>query len=173
LRPRGAFVYVVIMGVQNTKADKSKSVVPSLRQNNRTGVYARSPKATRLRDNQVRFYVRKLRSQCPWLQKQDSFLVIQFCRLQLLSDRVYSALRESELINGKGESKRLLQDFRRLALGCAQIAAQLGLSPASRMAIKASSTNAALDLVGQFAADEARERKQIEQTRSSADEAQD
>ena len=47
----------------------------------------------------------------------------------------------------------MLSDYRQLVLAQTAVARELGLSPAARMAIKANSTNAALDLVGEFARD--------------------
>jgi len=82
----------------------------------------------------------------------------RFCELELLASRAYRALRESELTNKEGESKRLLDDYRRLVALQIVVARELGLSPAARMAIKASSTTAALDLVGQLAANQQSER---------------
>jgi hypothetical protein len=119
----------------------------------RTGNYASSPVARQLRDGQVRNIVRRLRMLCPWIEASDIHLTRRFCELELLSSRAYQALRNGELLNDKGESRRLLSDYRQLVMAQTAVARELGLSPAARMAIKANSTSAALDLVGEFAKD--------------------
>jgi hypothetical protein len=158
LRARGAFDYDVAVEMQNAKADKSKSFVPSLKKNSRTGLYSRSPTARRLRDNQVNYHLRKMRALCPWLERSDIYVARRFAELELLASRAYAELRARTLANDEGRSRRLLDDYRRLVALSIVAARELGLSPAARMAIKANSANAALDLVGQFAADEARSR---------------
>ncbi len=110
--------------------------------NAKTNLYARSKKAIRRRDLQTRYFVNKLLAVAPWIEAQDRMLLRRFVQLATLGDRVYAAMRDSEIINGRGESKRLLQDFRRLALAEASIGAQLGLSPQSRVGLRDSRADA-------------------------------
>lgn len=138
-----------------------------------TGIYAVSKKSRRLRDAQTRYVMRKVRILCPFIRPEDIWIARRFAELEYLASRCYAALRDSEIVNGKGESKRLLTDYRRLVQTQLALANALGLSPAARMAIKASSTTAALDLVGQLAADEARSRVAIEAKPAKADESGD
>jgi hypothetical protein len=112
----------------------------------RTGLYAKSTKALRLRDNVIRWHMRKLRELCPWLLRSDSYLVRRFCELEFLASRAYQALRVSELTNKDGQSKRLLDDYRKLVQVQASLAMQLGLSPAARRMIKEDPTNPAIDI---------------------------
>jgi hypothetical protein len=153
---------IEIVGTQITKAERSVSCIPSLRQNDRTGIYASSKNSRKLRDAQTRYVMRKVRTLCPFIRPEDIWIARRFAELEYLASRCYAALRDSEIVNGKGESKRLLTDYRRLVQTQLSLANSLGLSPAARMAIKANSANAALDLVGQFAADAQSERRQIE-----------
>jgi len=55
------------------------------------------------------------------------------------------------LLNAEGEPRRLLTDFRQLRQVQLSYERELGMTPAARMAIKASGTRAALDLVAMMA----------------------
>ncbi len=83
-------------------------------------------------------------------------------QLEILCSRAYAALRERELVNPKGDSRRLLDDYRRLVSVQVVVSRELGLTPAARLAIKQSSKDAPVDLVGEFARDASDERRQIE-----------
>jgi len=161
------------VGTQNSKTKKSVSLVPSLKKNSRTGIYSRSPAARRLRDNQVNYHLRKMRALCPLLERADIYVARRFAECELLASRAYQALRENAITNDRGEVRRLLDDYRKLAQLQVLIARELGLTPAARQVLKANSANAALDLVGQFAADEARSRVAIEAKPAKADESGD
>jgi len=89
----------------------------------------------------------KLIATAPWIERQDAMLLRRFVQLEMLGDRVYSALRDGEIVTGQGESKRLLQDFRRLVATQASLAAQLGLSPVARRALRDDPSNpSAIDI---------------------------
>lgn len=60
------------------------------------------------------------------------------------------ALRLNGPTNSEGESRRLLEDYRRPVQTQAMLARELGLSPAARLSIKATSTHVALDVVGRM-----------------------
>jgi hypothetical protein len=77
--------------------------------------------------------------------------------MEILSEQVFAALQIMGPINGKGEGRRLLHDFRQLRLAQHTIASSLGMTPASRQAIRASSANVALDLVARMACSEGAE----------------
>ncbi len=154
------------------KTGKSKQLVVARTPKPQSGIYARSPQRMKLRDGRVRFVMRKLREFCDFLKPEDAYIARRFAELEVLCSRAYAALKASELTNDKGESRRLLTDYRRLVQTQLALGNALGLTPAARMQIKASCTTAALDLVGQFAADEARERKAIGEAKR-ADEAED
>ena len=109
--------------------------------NAKTTLYARSKKTIRRRDLQCRYYMNRLIATAPWIERQDAMLLRRFVQLEMLGDRVYSALRDGEIVTGRGESKRLLQDFRRLVATQASLAAQLGLSPVARRALKDDASN--------------------------------
>jgi len=125
----------------------------------KSGIYARSPKARRLRDNQVNYYMRKMRGLCPWLERSDIHVMRRFAELELLASAAYAQLRARPVADDEGRSRRLLDDYRRLVALQVVVARELGLSPAARQAIRASSTSAPLDLVGQLAANQQSESK--------------
>jgi len=137
--------------------------------NAKTGIYARSPKARKLRDAQTRYVMRKVRMLCPVIKPEDIWMLRRFAELEYLASRCYAALRDSEIVNGRGESKRLLTDYRRLVQTQHSLANSLGLSPAARMAIKVGGLPED-DIVAAFARDEMAERKQIESKRGKKDE---
>src|ERR1017187_5074513 len=120
-----------------------------------TGLYTRSKngarprsyaKKVRIRDREVARYIRDLKTNAPWIQPQDEWLLRRYVQLEMLSDRVYFALRESEIINGEGESKRLLTDWRRLVLAQASLGAMLGLNPVARRAARDGASSDAIDI---------------------------
>ena len=63
------------------------------------------------------------------------------------------ALRKKGVLSVEGEgSARLISDYRQLRQAQTALTRELGLSPASRQAIRAHGTSAALDLAGLLAA---------------------
>jgi hypothetical protein len=58
----------------------------------------------------------------------------------------HQVLRTIGIINGKGDPRRLQSDFRQLRQAQLAYARELGMTPAARMAIKATGTHAAPDL---------------------------
>ena len=64
---------------------------------------------------------------------------------------IFAALTKLGLLNGKAEARQLVDQHRRIKLAQLAYARELGLSPASRMAIKATGTRAAFDLPGSMA----------------------
>lgn len=112
-----------------------------------TGAYARSNKMKRQRDLQVTYYVRRLAKLAPWIELQDRMLVRRFAQLELLIDRVYAAIRDSDnILLPDGGAKRLVHDFRKLVQAQASIGAQLGLSPVSRRMVRDSGSLETIDI---------------------------
>jgi hypothetical protein len=66
-----------------------------------TGLYVRAQPGLKLRDKKVERLARKMRGVMPWLEPSDT-------------NRVYAELRNSGVINGEGEARRLLDDYRKL-----------------------------------------------------------
>jgi hypothetical protein len=73
----------------------------------------------------------------PWLKPEDTPLCRSWAQFEFLGDQVYAGLRADGVLNGQGESRRLLDDFRRLRLAQATLAAELGMSPGARTRLKA------------------------------------
>jgi hypothetical protein len=95
--------------------------------------------------------LQKLRVVAPWIEASDIPIARRWCELEFLIARVYAELRTTGPVNGKGEGKRLVHDYRLLVQTQSMLASQLGLSPAARMTIKANGTRAALDLAAAMA----------------------
>jgi len=84
----------------------------------------------------------------PWLQASDLPTARAWARLELIIDTVYAILHTIGPMNGQAEPRRLLGEWRQLQQAQLAYARELGMTPAARMAIKASGTSAALDLAG-------------------------
>jgi len=111
-----------------------------------TGLYVRASAGLRLRDKKVERLARKVRDALPWLEPADFPAVRTWAEMEYLAGQVYAALRAGSVINVKGEARRLLHDYRQMRIAQASIAASLGMTPASRMALKATGTRTAFDL---------------------------
>jgi len=120
----------------------------------KTSLYVRAAPSLKLRDRKVSRLVRRMFSLMPWLEPQDTPLCRSWAELQVVGDQVYAGLRSQGVLTGQGEMRRLADDFRKLRLAQATLAAALGMSPASRMAIKADSTRGALDIAAEMAVPE-------------------
>jgi hypothetical protein len=92
-----------------------------------------------------------MRAAMHWLEPSDLPTCRAWAELEFLAGQVYAVLRTLGVVNPKGEGRRLLDDYRKLRQTQAVYARELGMTPAARMAIKASGTRAALDLAGAMA----------------------
>jgi len=137
------------MSASSTKALPGPATGPHAR----TGLYVRGGNGIKLRDLKVRRLLRKLRGACPWIEPSDMPLARRWCELEVLCSIAYAALRDEGPMNEKGDGRRLLDDYRKLALAQASIGRELGLSPAARQALKASRDNGAFDLAAQIVED--------------------
>jgi hypothetical protein len=116
-----------------------------------TGYYVKSPNGLKLRDRSVQRIVAKMRELCPWIETPDLPLLRRWAELELHASRIHAFLKIIGEVNSAGDPRRLVNELRMLAQAQASLGAQLGLSPASRMAIKADGTRAAFDLPGSMA----------------------
>jgi len=108
----------------------------------KTGLYIRAAPSIKLRDRKVSRLVRKMFALMPWLKPEDTPLCRSWAQFEVLGDQVYAGLRADGVLNGQGESRRLLDDFRRLRLAQATLAAELGMSPGARTAAQGCRRNA-------------------------------
>lgn len=115
-----------------------------------SGLYVKAQNGLRLRDQRVRRLVRKMRVAMPWLEDVDIPAARAWAQLEVLADQVYAWLRVGNVVNNQGEGKTLLDDFRKLRQAQLTYARELGMTPTARMALKASGTKAAFDLVAAF-----------------------
>lgn len=116
-----------------------------------TGLYVKAAPGLKLRDRKVTRLAVKVRAIMPWLEPVDGPTVRVWCELEYLAGQVYAALRSYGAVNPHGEARRLIDDYRKLRLAQAVFARELGMTPASRMAIKAISGRAPLDLAAAMA----------------------
>jgi len=111
-----------------------------------TGLYVRASAGYRLRDKKTERLARKVRSVLTWLEPSDFPAVRAWAELEVLATQVFAVLRAGSVVNAAGEGKRLLNDYRQLRLAQAVFSRELGMTPASRMALKATGTRTAFDL---------------------------
>lgn len=119
---------------------------PGVRAVSRTGLYARSSSALAIRARKVRRLVERLRVTMPWLEPSDLPACRAWAELEVLSASAFAALTTDGLTNAEGEPRRLLSEFRQLRQAQLAYERELGMTPAARTNIRASSTHAALDL---------------------------
>jgi hypothetical protein len=110
------------------------------------GYYSRSPSALEIRARKVSRLMRKLRVIAPWIEPSDEPVAKAYCELEIISASIFAALTKLGPLNGKADARQLVDVHRKLRLTALAYARELGLSPASRMAIKANGTRSAFDL---------------------------
>src|SRR5229473_1020728 len=120
-----------------------------------TGLYVRARPGLKLRDKKVERLVRKMRMAMPWLEPSDMPACRAWAEMEYLAGQVYAVLRAG-IFNQKGETRRLLDDYRKLRQTQIVLSRELGMTPAARMALKANWTHAALDLAAALAEDDRR-----------------
>jgi hypothetical protein len=116
-----------------------------------TGLYVRAQAGLRLRDKKVERLARKMRAVMPWIEPSDWPACRAWAEMEFLASQVYAALRGFGVLNRAGEARRLLGDYRMLRQTQVVLSRELGMTPAARMAIKASGGRAPLDLAAAMA----------------------
>jgi hypothetical protein len=90
------------------------------------------------RNPQVMDFVEKLRETMPEIADDRFYATIYaWCELEILALRVYGELDRQGVINNKGDTRRLLDDFRKLRASQLAFSKELGLTPASLATITA------------------------------------
>jgi len=126
-----------------------KLVTPGLRE--------RSPKRLRLRDERVRRMLRELCKVADWLKPADMPIARRFCETEVLVSRVWAVLCEfmkadgpegllHRTKDGDVTVRMLVENHRRLCQTQSRLADRLGLTPASRAAIRAGKGDAYIDI---------------------------
>jgi hypothetical protein len=108
-----------------------------------TGLYVRAASGIRVRHRRVRRLVEKMRAGMPWLEPSDLPACRAWAELEILGAHAFSELVGAGLLNGEGEPRRLLTDYRQLRQVQLSYERELGMTPAARLAMKASGTKAA------------------------------
>jgi hypothetical protein len=116
-----------------------------------TGLFVRSKKGVRLRDLTVYRLVKKMRAAMPWLEDSDEPTCRGWAQLEVIASRIYAELRVHGFVNDKGEPRTLLVEFRQMRSAQLRFERELGMTPASRVAMKGSGTRAAFDLPAMMA----------------------
>src|SRR5258708_22815429 len=81
------------------------------------GLYAKSPGVLTDRARKVGRLVRKMRDLCPWFEESDVPACKAWAELEVLGSLVFAAIMAGDdLLNAKGEPKKLLDTYRALRL---------------------------------------------------------
>ncbi|HJU09414.1 MAG TPA: hypothetical protein VJ728_00990 [Candidatus Binataceae bacterium] len=90
------------------------------------------------RNLQVMDFVEKIQKTMPEIADDRFYSTIYaWCELEILATRVYAELDKQGLVNSQGDTRRLLDDFRKLRMSQLAFSRELGLTPASLANIKA------------------------------------
>ena len=68
----------------------------------RTGLYAKSESALRLRTNRVRRIVARMRKEMPWLTPTDTLAMKGWAELEIMSATLFAWLTRLNVLNGQG-----------------------------------------------------------------------
>jgi hypothetical protein len=127
-------------------------------------LFQRAKNGVRQNDRTIRRIRTSIWRAAPWLERTDLLTVNAYAELEYLASAAFLELSEQGVMRRdkdahEGEPKRLLDAYRGLRQTQLQFGRELGLTPAARIAIKATGTRAALDLAAQLAStdDDARE----------------
>jgi hypothetical protein len=82
----------------------------------------------------------------PWLTRADGPAMKRWAELEVLSATVFAWLLKLNVLNSKGEPRRLLSEHRQLKIAQLQYETALGMTPLSSATLKLNTTRAALDL---------------------------
>ena len=102
----------------------------------RTGVYVKSPKGRATRTRLITGIVLKVREMLPWLQPCDMAAARSWAEFEYIISLAFTELVQNGLTNRKGDSRRLLTDWRQLKLAQLAYERELGMTPSARDAIR-------------------------------------
>ena len=88
----------------------------------------------------------------PWLTPADTPAMKSSAELEILSATVFAWLLKLNVLNSKGEPRKLLSEHRQLKLAQLSYESALGMTPLSRATLKLNTTRAAFDLPAEMIA---------------------
>jgi hypothetical protein len=118
------------------------------------GLYVKARNGLKLRSRKVRILVQKMRASMHWLEDSDLPACRAWAELEILGSTAFAELQMNGITNDAGEPRRLLTDYRQIRQAQLAYERELGMTPAARIAIKATGTRAALDLAARMAQSE-------------------
>lgn len=139
------------MPTVSTECPNENQLAPASGRHAQTGLHVKSANGLKLRDRKVQRLVRKMSVIMPWLEPSDLPVCRSWAELEILATRVFAELRDHGVINGKGEVRGLLDDYRKLRATQIMFARELGMTPASRLAIRATGSRTPIDIAGAMA----------------------
>jgi len=139
----------------------------------KSGLYVKAPAGLKIRDKRVERLARRVRAVLPWLESSDFPTVKAWAELETLASYVYGWLYKTGIVNESGKARRLLDEYRKLRIAQTVLARELGMTPASRIAIKAHSAETAVDIAAQCMIDAAEEERARQNGQANVGEAED
>ena len=137
----------------------------------KTNAYAKRPTVLQARSRAVHAMVRRLIREMPWLERSDRYALVAWAEFEYICAAISVALnaKGGSIFNADGSVKRLAHDYRIFRQSQSVYARECGLTPLARKMLGASSTGAALDLVGQLAANQQSERAALKRAKPAID----
>lgn len=102
----------------------------------KTGVYATSPDALKLRYRKVRRLVRKMKAAMPWLDPADEPAARAWAEMEILAAGMFVELTANGVLTAAGEPRRLLSEYRQIRQAQLGFWRELGGTPVARMALQ-------------------------------------
>jgi phage terminase small subunit len=118
------------------------------------GAYSAAQQALRRRNKRIRRHLAKLYKACPHLTPADEHLARRWCQIDIMLAALDASIAEAgvtRVSNGDLYAKRAVDDFRKLSDSQLRIEMQLGITPASRAALRTLSRNDEVDIVAMMA----------------------
>jgi hypothetical protein len=97
----------------------------------------------------------------PWLEDADEPACRAWAQIEILASTAFAILQKISIVNVAGDPRRLLTDYRLLRQSQLSYERELAMTPASRMAIKATGTRAAFDLPAEMAKTNAEDAEEV------------
>ncbi len=94
----------------------------------------------------MRRLVVKMHKAMPWLEPADEPACRAWAELELLGASLFVVLNAEGPLNGEGEPRRLLSEYRSLRRDQLAYERELGMTPASRMALRLTAKQVAGDI---------------------------
>jgi hypothetical protein len=116
--------------------------------------YSRSARAMKLRGRRTRPLVTRIKAMCPWIEPSDIATLRSWADMEIIGAGLMAELIEGGLFED-GKPRAIIDTLRGIRTTQLRYAAELGLTPAARLAVRETGDNNALDVAALCALDPA------------------